>query len=154
ALEQYHFDVMLLDIHMPELDGFRVVTTQRQRELVTGTRLPIIALTARSAPGERERCLQAGMDDYLTKPVRAAELFAAIGRLVGARGQESGVRGQELGVRGKQPGSSLTPDPRLLTPEAEGLLDPAALLAACDGDDELLRRMCRHFQTFVPGRLA
>jgi PAS domain S-box-containing protein len=124
ALEQGPFDVMLLDIHMPGLDGFQVVAAQRQREQGTGRHLPVIALTARTAAGERERCLRAGMDDYLAKPVRAAELFAAIDRLV--------------------PGGGAPP----------GLLDPAALLAACDGDADLLRRMCRHFQTFVPGRLA
>jgi PAS domain S-box-containing protein len=119
ALEQDHFDVMLLDIHMPELDGFQVVAVQRQREQGTGRHLPVIALTARCANGERERCLQAGMDDYLSKPVRAAELFAAIDRAM-----------------------------------SSDLLDPIALLAACDGDAELLRKMCRHFQSFVPGRLA
>jgi PAS domain S-box-containing protein len=151
ALEQYHFDVMLLDIHMPEMDGFQVAALQRQREQGSGRRLPIIALTARSADGERERCLRAGMDDYLVKPVRAAELFMAIDRAVAARSQESEVRGQEPGVRVE---SSLTPDSCLLTPEEPGLLDPAALLAACDGDAELLRKMCRHFQTFAPGRLA
>src|SRR5262249_2688256 len=146
ALETNDFDVMLLDIHMPELDGFHVVAVQRQRELGTSRRLPIIALTARSAPGERERCLQAGMDDYLVKPVRPSELFAAIDRGVGARSQGSVVRSQESGVRNQESGSGsqkspgdLTPDSCLLTPGTNDLLDPAALLAACDGDAELLR---------------
>jgi PAS domain S-box-containing protein len=157
ALEHDRFDVMLLDIHMPELDGFQVVAAQRRREQGTGRRLPIIALTARSAAGERARCLQAGMDDYLAKPVRAAELFAAIDWVVGIRSQGSGVRHQESEVNGQETGvngqeyAALTPDPCLLTPD---LLDPAALLAACDGDGDLLRKMCRHFQSFVPDRLA
>jgi two-component system, sensor histidine kinase and response regulator len=134
ALEQGHFDVMLLDIHMPELDGFRVVAAQRRREQGTGTHLPIIALTARSAAGERERCLQAGMDDYLAKPVRAAELFAALDRVMSSGGAPAPAE-TDAGI-------------------PAGFLDPAALLAACDGDDELLRKMCRHFRTFVPGRLV
>jgi PAS domain S-box-containing protein len=121
ALEQGRFDLMLLDMHMPELDGFQVVAAQRQREQGTGRHLPVIALTARSADGERERCLRAGMDDYLAKPVRPAELFAAIDRVL---------------------------------PKEEGLLDRATLLAACDDDAELLRKLCRHFQAFAPGRLA
>jgi CheY-like chemotaxis protein len=89
ALEHGHFDVLLLDIHMPELDGFQVVAAQRQREQGTDRHLPIIALTARSADGERERCLQAGMDDYLAKPVRAAELLAVIDRVVSSVAKET-----------------------------------------------------------------
>jgi two-component system sensor histidine kinase/response regulator len=119
---------------MPELDGFQVAEAQRRREQGTSAHLPIIALTARSADGERERCLEAGMDDYLAKPVRAAALFAAIDRVVSGEGVRRPVEADA-----RVPG---------------GLLDPAALLAACDGDDELLRKMCRHFQTFAPGRLA
>jgi PAS domain S-box-containing protein len=134
ALEHEDFDVLLLDIHMPELDGFQVVAAQRRREQGTGRHLPVIALTARSADGERERCLRAGMDDYLAKPVRASDLFAAIDRVASGQGATRPV----------------APD----APAADGLIDPAALLAACDGDAELLRKMCRHFQTFVPGRLA
>jgi HPt (histidine-containing phosphotransfer) domain-containing protein len=74
------------------------------------------------------------MDEYLTKPVRAAELFAAIERVVSAEGIP-------------RPVGSYTDVPL-------GLLDRAALLAACDGDAELLGKMCRHFQTFVPSLLA
>jgi CheY-like chemotaxis protein len=64
------FDLMLLDLHMPELDGFQVVQAIRQWEKTTGGHLPIIALTARTRKEDRERCLAAGMDDYLSKPVR------------------------------------------------------------------------------------
>jgi CheY-like chemotaxis protein len=134
ALEQNHFDLLLLDIHMPELDGFQVVSLQRQRERGTGRHLPVIALTARSAAGERERCLQAGMDDYVAKPVRAAELFAAIDRV---------VSGAEVPL----PVASDAGVP-------SDLLNPAVLLAACDGDAELLRKMCQHFLSFAPDRLA
>jgi PAS domain S-box-containing protein len=150
ALERDHFDVMLLDVHMPELDGFRVVAAQRQREQGTGTHLPIIALTARSAAGERERCLQAGMDDYLAKPVRAAELFAAIDRVVSGQRVSGGVVSDGSAVTVETPALA-TSDSTLTSP---GLLDSAALLAACDGDAELLRKMCRHFQTFAPEHLA
>jgi CheY-like chemotaxis protein len=148
ALEQDHFDVMLLDIHMPERDGFQVVAAQRQREQGTGRRLPVIALTARSADGERERCLRAGMDDYLPKPVRAAELFAAIDRVL--RKEADGRRKDEKQNSSASDSSLLLPP----SPFGEDLLDPAALLAACDGDAELLRKMCGHFRAFVPGRLA
>jgi PAS domain S-box-containing protein len=80
------FDLLLLDIHMPELDGFQVAQAIRARERASGGHLPVIALTAGARPEDRERCLAAGMDDYLSKPVRAAELFAMIERLVSAYG--------------------------------------------------------------------
>src|SRR5262249_36021649 len=104
ALEQDDFDVMLLDIHMPELDGFQVVAVQRQREQDTGRHLRVIALTARSADGERERCLRAGMDDYLVKPVRAAELFASLNRVVSGQRVSGGVvRGEWSAVAAEAP---------------------------------------------------
>ena len=79
------FDLLLLDVHMPELDGFQVVRAVREREQTAAGRLPVIALTARSRPEDRERCLAAGMDDFLSKPVQAADLLAAIVRIHGAR---------------------------------------------------------------------
>src|SRR5258708_24726366 len=80
------FDLLLLDVHMPELDGFEVVGAIRERERTEGGRLPVIALTARSRKEDRERCLAAGMDDFLTKPIRPAELLAAMERLAPAPG--------------------------------------------------------------------
>jgi signal transduction histidine kinase/CheY-like chemotaxis protein/HPt (histidine-containing phosphotransfer) domain-containing protein len=160
ALERDQFDVMLLDIHMPELDGYEVVAALRQSEQGTGRHLPVIALTARSAEGERERCLQAGMDDYLAKPVRAAELFAAIDRVAGRKGVPHPAGSPVVAWAGDQAttgGDQATTgsEDRATTGGVPaGLLDPATLLAGCAGDAELLRKMCRHFQTFVPARLA
>ena len=82
--EQGGFDLLLLDVHMPELDGFQVVQAVRERELTAGGHLPIIALTARSRKEDRERCLAAGMDEFLTKPIRPADLLAAIDRVLRA----------------------------------------------------------------------
>ena len=73
--EEGGFDLLLLDVHMPELDGFQVVRAIRERERTAGGHLPVIALTARSRNEDRERCLAAGMDDFLTKPIRPAELL-------------------------------------------------------------------------------
>src|SRR5262249_52415915 len=80
--EEGVFDLLLLDIHLPELDGFGVVGAIRERERAAGGHLPVVALTARSRKEDRERCLAAGMDDFLTKPVATAALLAAIDRLV------------------------------------------------------------------------
>ena len=80
------FDLLLLDLHMPELDGFQVVQAIRERERTTGAHLPVIALTARSRHEDREHCLAAGMDEFLAKPIRTVDLFAAIDRVVSAHG--------------------------------------------------------------------
>src|SRR5205823_11109693 len=66
--EEGGFDLLLLDVHMPELDGFQVVQAVRERERSAGGHLPVIALTARSRKEDRDRCLAAGMDDFLAKP--------------------------------------------------------------------------------------
>jgi two-component system, sensor histidine kinase and response regulator len=78
------YDMLLLDIHMPELDGFGVIRAirERERERQTGRRLPVFAVTARSRKEDRERCLDAGMDDFLAKPIRATDVWAAIDRVV------------------------------------------------------------------------
>jgi PAS domain S-box-containing protein len=76
------YDVLLLDLHMPELDGFQVIDQLRKREASTGSRLPVIALTARARSVDRARALEAGMDDFLTKPVEPGALWAAIERAV------------------------------------------------------------------------
>ena len=89
--EEGAVDLLLLDVHMPELDGFQVVRAIRERELVAGGHLPIIALTARSRDEDRQQCLAAGMDDFLAKPIQAAALWAAIDRVAGAASACCGV---------------------------------------------------------------
>jgi CheY-like chemotaxis protein/HPt (histidine-containing phosphotransfer) domain-containing protein len=127
-LEGEPFDLLLLDIHMPELDGFQVVGAIRQRERTAGGHLPVIALTARSRKEDRERCLRAGMDECLTKPFSAADLWAAIDRVL------------------------RTHPPR--KPPSLDLVDRPVLLAACGGDAAMLRKMCRSLRSRVPEYLA
>jgi two-component system, sensor histidine kinase and response regulator len=75
------FDLVLMDIQMPEMDGLEACGIIRSRE-PTGQRIPIVAVTARAMTGDREECLAAGMDAYLSKPIRSAELLETIDRLV------------------------------------------------------------------------
>jgi signal transduction histidine kinase/DNA-binding response OmpR family regulator len=77
------FDVVLMDIQMPVMDGFEATAAIRLQESTDGRRTPIIALTAHAMKGDRERCLDSGMDEYLTKPLRTADLDAAFVRLLG-----------------------------------------------------------------------
>jgi signal transduction histidine kinase/DNA-binding response OmpR family regulator len=80
ALEKGHFDLVLMDVQMPEMDGFTATTAIREQERTTGQHLPIIAMTARAMKGDRESCLEAGMDDYISKPVHRKELNDVIVR--------------------------------------------------------------------------
>jgi len=127
-LERKKYDLLLLDVHMPELDGFQVVQSIRAKERDTSTHLPVVALTARSRKGDRERCLAAGMDDFLTKPIGPAELFTTIDRVLGARSPD---RLQNL-----------------------GLIDARTLLAACGSDGALLERMCGQVRVRLPEHLV
>ena len=81
------FDLILMDVQMPEMDGFETTAIIREQEKSGATHIPIIAMTAHAMVGDRERCLAAGMDGYVAKPIRAADLFAALERLVPAAAQ-------------------------------------------------------------------
>jgi two-component system, sensor histidine kinase and response regulator len=134
ALEQESFDLMALDVHMPKCDGFQVIEALRRREQASGGHLPVLALTARATKSDRERCLAAGMDDYLAKPIGAVELFAAIERLLSAHGVPQPIESQAA--------------------DHAGLINPAVLLAACGDDADGLRRICEGFRSYVPSQLA
>ena len=81
ALEQDRFDLALMDLQMPEVDGFAATAIIREQERATGAHLPIIALTANAMVGDQERCLQAGMDGYVSKPIDIRRLLAEISRV-------------------------------------------------------------------------
>ena len=133
--EQGTFDLLLLDLHMPELDGFEVIRAIRERERVTGRHLPVVALTACSRIADRDECLAAGMDDFLAKPIQAAALWDAIDRVVHSH---SPVR--------------VATSP----PVADGkpaLVDAQVLLATCGGDDAILRNICAVFRDRLPDHL-
>ena len=81
ALQGDHFDVVLMDVQMPEMDGIEATAQIRRQEGPTGRRLPILAMTAHAMKGDRERCLAAGMDGYIAKPIQPSELYDAIERV-------------------------------------------------------------------------
>jgi two-component system, sensor histidine kinase and response regulator len=74
ALEKQSFDLVFMDVQMPEMDGLEATAAIREKEKGSGVHRPIIALTAHAMKGDRERCLASGMDGYLTKPIRPQEL--------------------------------------------------------------------------------
>jgi signal transduction histidine kinase/DNA-binding response OmpR family regulator len=80
AIAVQQFDVVLMDVQMPEMGGFEATAAIRQREIESGAHVPIIAMTAHAMKGDRERCLESGMDDYLTKPLDSKLLIAVVER--------------------------------------------------------------------------
>jgi CheY-like chemotaxis protein/HPt (histidine-containing phosphotransfer) domain-containing protein len=78
VMESHDFDLVLMDVQMPVMDGFEATAAIRARERRTGRHVPIIAMTAHALKGDRERCLEGGMDGYVAKPVHAEQLVAAI----------------------------------------------------------------------------
>ena len=120
ALEGDDFDVVLMDVQMPELDGLEA--TRRIRARWPDRPLKIVAMTANAMAGDREACLAAGMDDYLSKPIRAAELTAALERV--PRRQATAAIGQ----RARQG------EGRIAMPEADGPILDEGVLDRAVGD--------------------
>jgi len=128
ALELRTYDAVLMDCHMPEMDGFQATAAIRRRE-EGGAHVPIIAMTAGAMVADRERCLAAGMDDYLSKPVTASQLGAMLNRWV-------------LSAR--------TPDPVGSGAGADDVLDGAQVdglrqLAAASGDPSFLQSFVERY---------
>jgi two-component system, sensor histidine kinase and response regulator len=138
ALRADRFDMVLMDLQMPEMDGFEAVRTIRDGEAGSGRHQRILAVTAHAMQGDRQRCLDAGFDDYLAKPIRQSELEAALAA-VGAGGgrddEEAGDNPDRAGVDGAESDSI-------------GLL--ASLEAACDGDVDFAREIAGSFLESAP----
>jgi PAS domain S-box-containing protein len=124
-LEREVFDLVLMDVQMPELDGFETTAAIREREKVRGGHLPIVALTAHAMKGDAERCLAAGMDAYLAKPLEMAQLRGVLASL--GKGRPSK----------KAPAKAAS--------QADGVLDEPRLLDRVGGDRQALAKLVRLF---------
>jgi len=94
-IEREQFDLVLMDVHMPRLGGYDAARRIRAAEREAGGHLPIIALTAQAMKGDRERCLEAGMDGYVTKPLKIAELFTAMHEVLSTRASRPAVQAED-----------------------------------------------------------
>jgi CheY-like chemotaxis protein len=122
TLERKHFDLVLMDVQMPRMDGIETTVAIRNRERITGEHIPVVALTAHAMAGDRERCLKAGMDGYLIKPIQPAMLLEAIERL-----------------------HFVCSGPSKSAQAKKSVLDRAALLDRVDGDMQLLGEITKLF---------
>jgi CheY-like chemotaxis protein len=126
ALEKGKFDLVLMDMQMPEMGGAEAMGHIREAERATGAHVPIVALTAHALKGDRERCLEAGADGYVPKPVSPAMLFREIERVLGGQ-------------------------PAQAAPQPDGV-DPE-VLARVGSDPEVLREIIQLFLEDCPKQL-
>lgn len=138
ALEKGRYDLVLMDVQMPRLDGLEATKLWRRHEQITGEHIKIIALTAHAMRGDRERCLEAGCDEYLSKPIRPTELAETIA-LCMSRGlvkeNASTEETEEETMERDRPSSSF---------------DLSAALEGVDGDEGLLRELVQIFLEECP----
>jgi PAS domain S-box-containing protein len=127
-LADQKFDLVLMDVQMPEMNGFEATAAIRQQEEITGKHIPIIAMTAHAIKGDEERCLAAGMDGYVSKPIRPEDLFSLIAKLAPPQVPSSVESG-------------------------DSVVDRSAMLAQVDGDPELLGELVTLFLETYPGLL-
>jgi len=130
AVRRQRFDAVLMDVQMPGMDGIATTVAIREMERLHGGHLPILALTAHAMAGDRQRCLQAGMDGYLVKPIQPAALLEALERL--------GIPGEEA--------------PALAAEAAEP--DRSTLLEELGGDVKLLAEICELFARESAGQVG
>jgi signal transduction histidine kinase/DNA-binding response OmpR family regulator len=139
ALDTGAFDVVLMDVQMPELDGLAATAAIRDRERASGKHLPVIAVTAHAMRGDRERCLKAGMDAYLSKPIHKNELLRTL----------ESVMNRDSGLRITPAASGLDP-----APAGPRLLDRDLALSRMGGDLPLLQEVARLFLDDYPNLLT
>ena len=143
ALGRERFDLVLMDVQMPEMGGFEATAAIREQEKTTGAHIPVVAMTAHAMKGDRERCLEAGMDDYVTKPIKPDVVLEAIQRRV--LSADAPKRAESCEGPGGPSSRESTQEP---------LFDLSAALETAGQDFEILTDLAETFLTECPGLLG
>jgi len=151
AVARERFAVVLMDVQMPTMDGLQATMEIRAGEAHTGEHVPIIAMTARTMSGDREKCLEAGMDAYVSKPFELEELFAALEPILARRAAEPVSLGDARRRGRKRRHSAPVAS---VAPFARDVVDRSALNGAVGGDRKLLGELVALFRIEGPRRLA
>jgi CheY-like chemotaxis protein/anti-sigma regulatory factor (Ser/Thr protein kinase) len=139
ACKDQTFDVILMDVQMPVMDGFEATGIIREQQMQSGKRVPIIAMTAHAMKGDRERCLEAGMDEYLSKPIRARQLSEMLDSMAPSVTDDGST---ELAASAE---SGQSAEPSGAEVPAESQMDWDEALAGVDGDRSLLKLVLEAF---------
>ena len=151
ALACEHFDLVLMDVQMPEMDGLEATAAIRKLENQSGRHIPIVAMTAHAMKGDRERCLDAGMDDYLAKPVDAKALMEVLHRWSPDASQdrlEQTRQSDQTRFQDAMTNQSALTNKRL--PPATDIFDVEGLRARVEGDLELFEEMIELYLSSSP----
>ncbi len=129
-MDKHKFDLVLMDVQMPEMGGLEATRAIREKEKATGQHVPIIAMTAHAMQGDRERCLEAGMDGYLSKPLDPKVFQQTVESMASPQ--------------------SAT-EPETAAPINKDAVDADALLERFSGDQKLVRTLVKAFHGDCPG---
>ncbi len=143
------FDLILMDVQMPEMDGMQATALIRKQQQQTGVRVPIVAMTAHAMKGDRDRCLAAGMDDYLSKPIRPKQLFEKIAEVLGAAqtASESPSCNSDVptALAESDEATAAVGDQENATPSACETINWSMALRGVNGDESLLKAVIDEF---------
>lgn len=154
SLRKGLYDLVLMDCQMPEMDGYEATALIRVGDVDKVKTIPIVAMTANAIKGDRERCLDVGMDDYLPKPVKSVQLAKVLQKWLqpGEKHQEGKIE-----LESGHPKIEVTLDPEASIPDSGGLVDPLTIQElkglSEDGGSEVLKHLIDLYLDFVPKRL-
>ncbi len=154
AIERGQFDLVLMDIQMPEMDGFEATSRIRELEKAGARKTPIVAMTAHAMAGDRERCLAAGMDDYIAKPLKKEELHGVLARFQKSPMWEGPQHPNSERANGSAEAAAIVEDRGAKAAPTFPMHSREEFLEQLDGDEELMETLIAMFYENTPKAIA